>query len=485
MLSGAGAGGETGLSRCRLEDEVAVCDQRLAVGPFGQQGALRSICGMSEHKKRELSKTSIVPINSTILPRWTKTVLKKLIAAFFLILVIPIALLAGVITRVRHLLKMKPRLMWGTTPIIKTKYFSLAARRYGYDSKTIMHNVYVINNYADFDLVLDNLWPRERVRYLKAHLLFVWSLLRFDIFHFYFSGGLLKHTPLKFLECQLLHLAGKKVIVMPHGSDIAVMSEMTPIEWRDALLRDYPDKGDRDEVVRRQVHYFSRHADFVVDQGVQPGYRERVDLLMAHPMCIDLGSWKPVEPYSAADGIGDEVIVVHAPNHRNVKGTCFLLRAVKELQDEGWKIRLVLLERQPNAKVHEALSHADIAADQFIVGYGLFAIEAMSLGKPVLSNLSFHSRAMVEATSLKECPIVNTPPDRIKANLKLLAGDPTLREKLGREGRRYVEKHHSPDSIGSIFDRIYRKLWYGEALCLPDWCVDYVQLDPEIEEFRR
>ncbi len=69
--------------------------------------------------------------------------------------------------------------------------------------------------------------------------------------------------------------------------------------------------------------------------------------------------------------------MVHAPNHRGIKGTRQLIEAVAQFapRDCG---SADLLERRPNEQVRAAIRRSDIVADQFIAGYALFAIEGLS-----------------------------------------------------------------------------------------------------------
>jgi len=39
-----------------------------------------------------------------------------------------------------------------------------------------------------------------------------------------------------------------------------------------------------------------------------------------------------------------------------------------------------------------------------------------------------------------------------------------MRRRLGAASRQYVEKHHSLESVGAIFDAIVRHVWNDEAL---------------------
>src|SRR5579859_33583 len=120
----------------------------------------------------------------------------------------------------------KPRLVYGPVPIINIKYMSRAMAQQGYVAKTFVSHRYDIHVRADFDYYVADravfrLVPqrlRGRVIALMGpYVALLWALPRFDIFHFFFDGGFLQDTPLQFLEVQLLHLAGKKIVVMPYG----------------------------------------------------------------------------------------------------------------------------------------------------------------------------------------------------------------------------------------------------------------------------
>jgi glycosyltransferase involved in cell wall biosynthesis len=251
--------------------------------------------------------------------------------------------------------------------------------------------------------------------------------------------------------------------MMPYGSDIAIISELEEMD-REAWLTDYPLAAERDRIVKKQVLYFVKRADFVIGCGSQiSGYQPRQDLLLFSYLAIDTNRWRADGIYSTADGHTGEVLILHTPNHRSLKGTDYLIHAVKQLQVEGLQIKLEILEGRSNEEVKASLIKADILAEQFLGGYTLSAIEGMSLGKPVLSNLSRHPKSLRDKTPLCECPVLNTPVDRIKENLELLVTHPELRRELGLAGRRYVEKYHSLEAMGQILDKVYHKVWIGEA----------------------
>jgi glycosyltransferase involved in cell wall biosynthesis len=382
------------------------------------------------------------------------------------------AALAGVDARRRHKGGARPRLIFGPVPILSFKYMSRAMRAAGYEATTVVDELYYIHKQDDFDFVADRRALPSPGPGLLGHLarwlgyeygLFAWAVERHDVFHCFFDGGFLRRTPLRYLEVQLLHLAGKRVIVMPYGGDVAVPSRVRSLAWRDGLMRNYPALGRTESRTTRWLDYYSRRADYIVTCVVHAETLPRWDLLTTHYYPIDTDAWARTDA-SAADGHGMPVVVVHAPNHRGLKGTEFLIKACEELRREGLEVELRLLERVPNAEVKAAMEAADIVAEEFLLGYALTAMEAMSLGRPVLSNLSEVGYYEVHrwSTGLDECPIVSTRPDEIADNLRRLVVDPELRRRLGQAGRDYVVRYHSYAAMAHLWDAIYRRVWGRE-----------------------
>jgi glycosyltransferase involved in cell wall biosynthesis len=359
---------------------------------------------------------------------------------------------------------------------------SQAMRRLGYDAATVVSHVYPAHARSDFDYLTSEFscvpWMGGSGSALRAILLpyaqFLWLLPRFDVYHFFFSGGFLAGTPLQFLEAQFLHLAGKKVVVMPFGGDVAVPSHIHSMTFRQGLMMNYPQLGSQERLTLRWLAYFSKNADFIVGCIFHAETMPRWDLLTTHYYPIDTETWRPDSEAGAASRQGNTVTVAHAPNHRGLKGTEFLIAACEELQAEGYPINLRLLEGLPNAEIRRLLGECDILAEQFINGYGLTAMEGMSLAKPVMSNLSDDHYYEVHRlyTGLDECPILSTPIPKIKDHLRMLICDPERRKELGEAGRRYVLKYHSLEAVGTMWDTVYRQVWFGENLEFYAWHPD-------------
>jgi glycosyltransferase involved in cell wall biosynthesis len=156
--------------------------------------------------------------------------------------------------------------------------------------------------------------------------------------------------------------------------------------------------------------------------------------------------------------------VLHAPNHRHVKGSVYLERAIEALREEGLPVRLALLEGRPNQEIRRAMAECDIVADQFLAGYAMFAIEGMAMGKPVLANLDSVPDELRDTEAMRACPIVDTDPNRLRDDLRALVLDEERRRELGRAGREFVLRYHSYDATAEVWEAILAHVWLGAPL---------------------
>lgn len=394
--------------------------------------------------------------------RPVRALVRGIVAVPMLPLLAVAAAISRLDTRRRRQRGERPRLMWGPVPIIMIKYWSQALREHGFDSRTCVFDVYAINSREDFDVHYDEFLPRGVVfEPLRPYAVFLWMLRITDIYLCYFDGGFLQGTAMRWLELPLLRLAGKQIVVSPYGSDTAVPGHLGVAEQ--PLLHDYPQIAAEGEAVRRRVDHFTRWANLVI-RNYQYGYLPRWDVVWPTQLAIDADQWRSTAPPSGGNGRdGDEVVVVHAPNHRHIKGTAALIEAVDSLRSEGLGVRLELLERRPNSEVHTAVGSCDIVAEQFIIGYALFAIEGMAAGRPVLSAISSMAPEVKESLRRGGLPIVDADRDTLLERLRELVEDPGRRRALGEAGRRFVLEHHSYGAVGERWAEIIGRVWRGET----------------------
>ncbi len=174
---------------------------------------------------------------------------------------------------------------------------------------------------------------------------------------------------------------------------------------------------------------------------------------------IDCDALRPAD----GDVTNSPPVVIHAPNHRLIKGTDHLLDAIGRLQCAGVPCKLELLERVPREEALHHYRESDIIADQFCSGaFGVFAVEGLALGKPVLTYLDQEHLG----DPVFNLPIVNTNPENLVAVLAVLLQLPALRKRLGQAGRAAVERYQSVPALAEVWGRIYGHVWWGEPLSL-------------------
>ncbi|NJL55586.1 glycosyltransferase [bacterium] len=365
------------------------------------------------------------------------------------------------------------KLIWGVDLEVNNRYWSKAMQSAGFDSQLLMIRYSGIYPRSDRELAFDDLIPHwltsKLLRKLCWESFALFYVIRHaKVVHFSFTGGPLRRTPLWWLEAYILRSANIKTVIMPYGGDAYLYSTIADPSLRHGLLTNYPAAGRAESWLAKRVKYWTQHADVILTGFMLDGM-SRWDVTIPNMLCIDVNQWKARGDYSLNDGRVGEVKVIHTPNHRGFKGTEFLIQAVQDLQAEGLRVELVLLEKVPNEQVRKLMQEVDILVEQLIfTGYALSGIEGMASGLPVMSNLEqeLYTKIFRRYAFLNECPIVSTSPETIKRNLRVLVTNPHLRQQLGRAGCSYVEKYHSFATAQYLFGSIYDKILYGKDIDL-------------------
>jgi glycosyltransferase involved in cell wall biosynthesis len=373
-------------------------------------------------------------------------------AAFTLALFPPFAVVGRLRTGHRRRRGELPVILRAPVPIVSIHFAARADRLRGYRSETLVYRTYRISARGLFDHDLSRLTRIPALGRLVPYGTFLWTLLRYDLFVFFFDGGLLGETPAWRLELPLLKLAGKRVVVYPYGGDARLESRTRALEGWHAYSEVAPGEGDREEVmVEERLVEFGRWADAILGSADLVEDLPRVDGIFQFP--IDVDEWRPVPPPK-----DDVVRVLHAPNHPHYKGTRFVQEAVERLRADGERVELVLVQGVPGDEARRIYEQAHVAIDQLLIGaYAQFAIECMALGLPVICYLN--PRFAEHHPEWAEAPIVNATPDTVTDHLRRLVNDRELREELGRRGRDYVRRHHSLPAVGAKLDAVYRRVW--------------------------
>jgi glycosyltransferase involved in cell wall biosynthesis len=145
---------------------------------------------------------------------------------------------------------------------------------------------------------------------------------------------------------------------------------------------------------------------------------------------------------------------VHAPSDRKKKGTEYVIAACAHLP-----VELDIVEGLPHEQARKRYARADIVVDQLNAGWhGVFALEAMALGKPVVTYLKPDVvEKSAEGYGIR-IPIVSATADSLADALRPLIESPALRRELGAASRAYVEQVHDIDRIADRLIDVYRSL---------------------------
>ena len=148
---------------------------------------------------------------------------------------------------------------------------------------------------------------------------------------------------------------------------------------------------------------------------------------------------------------GEPVVVLHAPSDPAIKGTAAIVRAVEAVARRH-EVVFRLVTGAPHDQVLAELHDADLVVDQLnSVTSGVFALEAMALGRPVLGEIDGSALPPYQT----ELPVVRVTHETLERELQSLVVDPDRRGRLGAEGRAYVARNHDPAAVAAVTLEIY------------------------------
>ncbi|MFQ5734657.1 MAG: glycosyltransferase [Planctomycetaceae bacterium] len=335
------------------------------------------------------------------------------------------------------------RSLWTGSPIISMARQAQAEKLLGVQSESLVYSTYFVTDEFDRDL---SGWMRSRWgRHLVPYIVFLWACVRFQRFHFFYNRGLLPQLETSCFNTRELHALqalGKEVFLWTYGSDVRTRKRSEAL-GRFQICGECPTPRKAcicdDELGRRNYETIRKHATAVFAMGDMTEYTpgSRNDLFF-WPVDLNADGGRRFAPQYPDPHSERPVRIVHAPNHREFKGTRFFLDAIDRIRNDGVEIDLKLVEKVPNAEALEIYRSADLIFDQCLIGFhGYFAIEAMAMGKPVLTYI----RKREYLLSPQECPLQSAGPEDVEAALRRLVSDRTRLHELGLAGRRYVEKY--------------------------------------------
>jgi glycosyltransferase involved in cell wall biosynthesis len=289
-----------------------------------------------------------------------------------------------------------------------------ALRRRGVDARLVVFNRYRLHPEADVDL--------QRRGGLARRQLTQWRAFRrlageTDIFHFYFGLTLLP----KSVQFRVLRRLGKRSVMHFLGSDI---------------------RGKPPEALAWAKQAGAR----VV--GSYDAVRWVPDAVVIPPG-IDVHAIEASPPTDR-----ERPIVLHAPSSRRRKGTEHVVAACAQLD-----VDLEIVEGLDHREAFERYRRADVIVDQLNAGwYGVFAIEAMALGKPVVTFLHEEAVRRTEEAFGMPVPIVSATKETLAGALRPLVESAEERKRVGAASRAYAEEVHDVERMTDRLLALYAGL---------------------------
>ena len=267
---------------------------------------------------------------------------------------------------------------------------------------------------------------------------------RWDVYHFHFGRTLI---PPHNLDLPLHVALGRRVVFHYHGCDVRDRAHMLATHRRATCT-----ECDPFCIPSRQRRIRASAERWADDELVSTP-----DLLESAPRAAHLPVAADLADYPFVPAATRPRLVVHAPTNRLIKGTRYVEAAYAALADRFPGVRFEVVERRPWSELRDILAAADVVVDQVFMGwYGMVAVEAMALGKPVLCFIrdDFEPR-------LVDCPIVRCTEGDLAERLAAVLEDAGARRDLGERGRAYVEREHAAPVIAARLVERYRALLQG------------------------
>lgn len=266
----------------------------------------------------------------------------------------------------------------------------------------------------------------------------------FDLFHYHYGLSIFPN----FRDIEILRKVGKPMVMHHWGNDVRT-AELATRNNRYVYTGDCPPANKVQQDLSLLGDYVSDAIvqDYEIYEYVAPYYK-RVHVI---PIAINLERFAPVYPRLDSS----TPTIIHAPTNTEFKGTEHIERAIEQLRQER-KFNYVRVEKMSHRDAVKVYKQADIIIDQILCGsYGLFSVEAMAYGKPVIAYLRDDLVSSGVVSQDEVPPIHNANPDTIYDVLKNLIDNPELRRASGVEGRKFVQRKHNIEHVVKQIMQVY------------------------------
>lgn len=151
-----------------------------------------------------------------------------------------------------------------------------------------------------------------------------------------------------------------------------------------------------------------------------------------------------------------KIKIIHSPTNRVFKGTNKILKIIEELKREK-DFEFLLIENTERGKLLKLKSECNLAIDQVGgemggTGYGKNSIENLAMGLPTITEFTDDYFKIIPENPFISCNIEN-----LEDTLKRIIDNPDMLKPFSENGRKWVEKYHSFESVNNRLTGLYIK----------------------------
>ena len=286
----------------------------------------------------------------------------------------------------------------------------------------------------------------------------LWSIsaiFKYDVFIFLYGRSLFRSN----LDLPILKLLGRTVI-----SNLSFGSETRPpyldgfTNYNNLGSYDYLQIAKSSRRKLRLTRFHQKHCSFVIGSPTSTSQYANKPFINSFILGFPLKLNKNLDELITSCCNQNQITIVHAPSHKQGKGTQDILRAIDNLKNKGYSISLNLLEGVTNQEVIKAIKKCDLVVDQIYSDTPMagLASEAASYGKP--SVVGGNGLAYLKNFIDKDFwpPVQECLPNNIENALEDLILDKKKRLELGFKAKEFISKKRSSIVIAKYFDSLIK-----------------------------
>ncbi|AOO66676.1 hypothetical protein [Sulfurospirillum halorespirans] len=277
---------------------------------------------------------------------------------------------------------------------------------------------------------------------LGSYWAMIWVLVRFDMVHLYFDGGLLERTVWWRLEAWCYQLCGIKIVMYPYGTDVMSVSHNTNRIQRFGHMRFSKRYFLLDKKREERNFWWSKYANLIVGYAPYIDFLPRLDVLTWHGHIVQDVLMLPFP------SLLPKIKIVHFASHGVRKSSFFIAHELERLAAHYPHVEIECLSGLPRDIAIQKLEEAHIFIDSLNDGYLQFSsLEAMLKGRVTLSLIDaelqtfFTQIAPLEYQSFfRDLPLMGITHETLYEKLEALVLHPECLESIAKKSGEFAHE---------------------------------------------